>query len=183
MTHPQPIAMHELFRHRVQTRKGRAPMTQSQKARTASHIRRIHGTQAALDQLESARRCGNTERATLILSVMADLDAKRKEAHEAALAKLRQNRERIISLRPSWRPIAEAVAKKHRMGVREMLDRYRSRRVVIARQAFWAELRQRGFSFSEIGRRTGGYNHTTVLYGVRQHEARTAPQVSNNGVP
>lgn len=44
--------------------------------------------------------------------------------------------------------------------------------LVIARQALYAAARDMGYSMPRIGQLCGGRDHTTVLHGIRQHEAR-----------
>ncbi len=43
-----------------------------------------------------------------------------------------------------------------------------------ARWIVWRALRNRGLSFTDVARRTGGYDHTSVIYGVRKIEVMIA---------
>jgi chromosomal replication initiator protein len=68
--------------------------------------------------------------------------------------------------------IAE-VAHKHRISVIEIKSRRHEHRIVLARhEAFWRCRNETFFSLPQIGRAFGGFDHTTVLNGCRQHEKR-----------
>jgi chromosomal replication initiator protein len=59
----------------------------------------------------------------------------------------------------------------------EMLKGKRQTRPIsIARQEAMYRLRQLGLTYPQIGRRLGGRDHATVIYGVRTHAKR-------NGLP
>lgn len=74
---------------------------------------------------------------------------------------------------PPWRPVIAEVAARHSIHPRDMLCGWKSRTAVAARQELWWLLnRQRGISLAEIGRRLGGFDHTTVSHGVRVWEKR-----------
>jgi chromosomal replication initiation ATPase DnaA len=164
-----PTNLHELFHRRKYVPKGRAPMTAEQRERTARSIRRSPIT-AALNSREISVQCGNLERVALIDAILAErteierrLNAERKEQRPFQLRKL--------DIPDTWRPAAEVIAKEQGTTVKEMLSGYSGRRVYPARCAFWHHLRHvRGVSYSEIGRRTGGYDHSSVWYGVRKWE-------------
>lgn len=50
---------------------------------------------------------------------------------------------------------------------------YRGRLAILARWYVWYGLRSLGMSLPQIGRATGGYDHTTVLHGLRKLAKRT----------
>ena len=54
----------------------------------------------------------------------------------------------------------------------EILSRDRSREIVNARQHAFFLGKSGGLSLTQIGRHWG-YDHTTVLHGIRAHEGRT----------
>lgn len=67
------------------------------------------------------------------------------------------------------------VAERRGMSVKEMLSQTRRRPVARARQEAMWELRQRTrLSLPAIAERLKLKDHTTVLHGVRAHEARLA---------
>lgn len=73
----------------------------------------------------------------------------------------------------AWRPIIAEVADRHRLHPRDMMSGWKSNQAVAARQELWWLLnRERGISYAEIGRRTGGYDHTSVRHGVLVWEKR-----------
>lgn len=72
----------------------------------------------------------------------------------------------------SWRPLIADVATTHRLHPRDMLGGWKCPKAVAARQELWWRLNQRGVALSEIGRRLGGFHHTTVMHGVRQWAAK-----------
>jgi chromosomal replication initiation ATPase DnaA len=60
----------------------------------------------------------------------------------------------------------------------ELIGRSRLRELALARQATCYVLRHRlGLSLAVIGRMLGGRDHTSVLYAIRQTEARIARDV------
>lgn len=75
----------------------------------------------------------------------------------------------------SVRQIIAETAADHRIPVDEMLSERRQRHLVYARQdAMWRIRQQTTFSLPRIGGFFGGMDHTTVLHGIRAHEARLA---------
>lgn len=69
--------------------------------------------------------------------------------------------------------IVAQVAAKHGISVRELTSRGRHRYIAWARQEAMARLRDMtAWSLPKIGDYLGGLDHTTVLYGIRQHQAR-----------
>lgn len=84
-------------------------------------------------------------------------------------------------LRPSLRRwsgpqrIIEQVASKHKVTLAEMKGQGRNQRYVKARQeAFYRIRKECGYSLPEIGQLFGGRDHTTILHGIRRHEAMLA---------
>lgn len=98
-----------------------------------------------------------------------------REARDAAEEALL---ERIANSRPLTSPllghrIARAVAKAHGMTFRQMLAKNRAGRFVRARQhAMWEIKTHAGLSLPQIGIILGGLDHTTVLWGISQHQRR-----------
>lgn len=75
--------------------------------------------------------------------------------------------------------IAEAVARKHRISVKDLKGAYRGRTVAWPRQeAMWLAYQEvwpdgrHVYSLPQIGRYFGGRDHTTALHGVRRHQQR-----------
>jgi chromosomal replication initiation ATPase DnaA len=74
---------------------------------------------------------------------------------------------------PSMRALALAIARKRRIGLREMKGMRKQRYLILARREFYYRAaRELGKSFAEIGRFLGDRDHTTVAYGVRKYDAR-----------
>lgn len=60
--------------------------------------------------------------------------------------------------------------RSYHVRILDMLDtRCRSKTVAACRQKCMYLLRERGFSYPEIGAILGGLNHTSVMYGVTAH--------------
>lgn len=73
--------------------------------------------------------------------------------------------------------IIAAVAQRHKLCVEDLEGPRRSRKIAWPRQEAMAELYARtSLSLPAIGRRLGGRDHTTVLYGIKRHMARVAAQ-------
>lgn len=72
-----------------------------------------------------------------------------------------------------YRAILRETADKHGLAVVDITGRCRKHHIVLARQeAMWRMRMETPFSLPEIGRRMGGKDHTTVLHGIRTHQAR-----------
>jgi len=81
----------------------------------------------------------------------------------------------VLFVRPGWTGALESTTERYGMGAVELLEKRRWRRTVQARQYFWLLLHDTyGWSYPEIARYTGDYNHTTVLSGVRKARKREA---------
>lgn len=78
-------------------------------------------------------------------------------------------------VRPTPRQIMRRVAQLRGITVDDIIGESRKRPIAHARQETMWELRQRTrLSLPHIGLMLGGRDHTTVLHGVRAHEARMA---------
>lgn len=122
--------------------------------------------------MEVSLQCGNHERAALIASVLAARALSRRNPPREPLPV------REVRLRASWRELVAQIAGKHGVSVRDLLAGRRVPSLVDARHELWWHLNRRGVSLAEIGRRTGGYDHTSVMYGVRRW-ARLQESVEN----
>lgn len=84
-----------------------------------------------------------------------------------------------VARKPSYVPmssaaaqIAREVADKHGVSVADIRRDCRTRAVVKARWELFYRLRETGrYSLPQIGRAVGGKDHSTVINGIRQHEA------------
>lgn len=76
---------------------------------------------------------------------------------------------------PRWRPVIAEVCRRRRVGWRNIISKSRLPNIVRCRFEIWWQIRTRfGASFLEIGKRTGGFHHTSVMYGVGQWQERVA---------
>jgi chromosomal replication initiation ATPase DnaA len=81
------------------------------------------------------------------------------------------------SIRPApsdtKRTILLAVAIRHGLTIEELTGPGQFREVAWPRQeAMWLMYKTGRYSLPQIGRYLGGRDHTTVLYGIRRHQAR-----------
>ncbi len=68
----------------------------------------------------------------------------------------------------------QAIAERHGLPVEAVMGRCRQREYVLARQeAMWVLRNRLGDSLPRIGRLMGR-DHTTILHGIRAHEARVS---------
>jgi chromosomal replication initiation ATPase DnaA len=74
----------------------------------------------------------------------------------------------------TMRSIAERIAADHQIEVADLRGPGRSKRISHIRQQAMAEMLKAGFSTTQVGRFLGGRDHTTVVFGARQHAARSA---------
>lgn len=75
---------------------------------------------------------------------------------------------------PIWRQILNAVSQEHNISVRDLIGDGRFREMVAARQDAMWRMRRSGMTYAAIGRRLGGRDHATIMWGVARHEARMA---------
>lgn len=74
-----------------------------------------------------------------------------------------------------WRAYAAEVAVRHGLTLADLQGPGRGKAVAHPRQeAMWVLKQQGRWSLPQIGQFLGGRDHTTVLYGIRRHEARMA---------
>jgi chromosomal replication initiation ATPase DnaA len=74
---------------------------------------------------------------------------------------------------PTWKKILRETADAYGLSVEEICGYRRIVPYVRARQqAMWRMKTELGMSMPEIGRRIGNKDHTTVLHGIRAHQAR-----------
>ncbi|MEC5293700.1 helix-turn-helix domain-containing protein [Aurantimonas sp. C2-6-R+9] len=87
----------------------------------------------------------------------------------------------LDSFRPPVHPvtiIAREVARLRRVGFDDLMPERRTRNLVGPRQeAMYLAKKLTPASLPAIGRRLGGRDHTTILYGIRRTEARIADLV------
>lgn len=74
---------------------------------------------------------------------------------------------------PSWKRICVEVCYKHDVSLVQLVSPSRFREVVAARNEAMYRMRQEvGMSLTMIGRRVGGRDHTTALWGIEKHFER-----------
>jgi hypothetical protein len=74
---------------------------------------------------------------------------------------------------PDFSTIVRDVCAKHGVTKQQLKGTNRQLEVCLARhEAFFRLHTERGMSLPQIGRMLGGFDHTSVLYGVRRHQAR-----------
>lgn len=87
---------------------------------------------------------------------------------------------------PAWKRIIGEVSAKHRITPIDLCSARRSRALAAARYEAMHRMRSETLmSVSEIGRRLGGRDHTTVLHGLSRYEAAMAMtrEANANGAP
>ena len=73
----------------------------------------------------------------------------------------------------SAQEILARVAADHGLGVGELKSRTKLKRIIVARWHAMHALYETGrFSTTQVGRLVGGFDHTTVLYGLQRHSER-----------
>jgi chromosomal replication initiator protein len=82
----------------------------------------------------------------------------------------------LVHAAPARTPFADIerqVALRHALTVEDLRGPSRARRVAWPRQELmWRARRETRLSLPQIGDRLGGRDHTTVIHGVRAHQAR-----------
>lgn len=79
-------------------------------------------------------------------------------------------------LAPYWRQILYEVANRRRVDPDTILASNRGRSVVAARYEVFSRLdAMTSMSLGEIGRHIGGYDGSTVRYGIMRHRSRVSP--------
>jgi hypothetical protein len=111
-------------------------------------------------------RAGDAEVAALAETILAERAAPRRKVERP---------KRDVRICTAWRPIIDDVCSRHRLSYDELITATKADRIVKCRHEIWHSLNKvRGVALAEIGRRFGGYDHSSVLHGVRMHEARAA---------
>lgn len=64
-------------------------------------------------------------------------------------------------------PDVERIAREHHVTTSDLLGRGRTAMVCRARKALYADLRERGFSYPEIGWLVGR-DHTTIMHAIKE---------------
>ena len=78
----------------------------------------------------------------------------------------------VPTMPPSYRAAMNAVCERHNLPPEALIAKDRTRHIVFARHEWWWVLRVKlGVDLAEIGRRSCA-DHTSVMHGVRQHQAR-----------
>lgn len=73
--------------------------------------------------------------------------------------------------------ICHEIAAKYRLSIAELRSERRARRIAWPRQeAFWRAYKETTLSLPAIGRYFGGRDHTTIIHGIKAHEARLKAQ-------
>lgn len=84
----------------------------------------------------------------------------------------------ILSM-PHWRRIALDVCEKRGVRLIDVCSARRSTPLVLARHEIMYRLHmETNMSYPAIGRRLGGRDHTTVMYGVRRYVERMQEQAA-----
>lgn len=74
-----------------------------------------------------------------------------------------------------WKEIVAEVCAKHKVSLLDLQSIRRSKGLPEARhEAMYRMRHETSMSLPEIGRRLGGRDHTTVIFGIRRHEERMA---------
>lgn len=77
-----------------------------------------------------------------------------------------------------WMDIVREVCAKHCLTKSELMSDRRARNLVAARhEAMYRMSKETTMSLPAIGRRMGHKDHTTVLHGIRRHEAKLRGEV------
>jgi len=71
----------------------------------------------------------------------------------------------------NWRRMAKSVAERHGLNLPDILGDEKTKKVTKARQEVMSELRDRGWSYAQIGQAMAR-DHTTIMHGVKAHEQR-----------
>jgi chromosomal replication initiation ATPase DnaA len=75
-----------------------------------------------------------------------------------------------------WRQMARRICDHHEVQLKDVLTGSRARHLVYVRWQIMFELRQRGWSFAQIGR-AFGRDHSAVMHGVKGHARRMEKRV------
>jgi len=103
----------------------------------------------------------------LIKALATWLRASDQKPQPIEIARIMQAHQQPLSMRR----IALDVALKYELSFEELIGPKRHQRQARPRQEAMFKMKELGHSHSEIGR-FFGRDHTTVMYGVRAHEAR-----------
>ena len=71
-----------------------------------------------------------------------------------------------------WKADLRELADFYGLTVDDITGKSRRKHIIPARHHAMAMLRQRGWSYPEIGRKLGGRDHSTVIHGIKKHYER-----------
>lgn len=75
----------------------------------------------------------------------------------------------VVTPPPEFVEVIDRICAKHRMHRTDILAGWKTDKACACRNEIWRELRAKfGTSLPKIGMMTGGFHHTTVLYGLRK---------------
>lgn len=82
-----------------------------------------------------------------------------------------------LPLRVTSKDVIADVANRHRISVEDLLGAFGNHKMApIRHEAMWEVRRRTKLSLPQIAGKFRLKDHTTVLYGIRRHEARLAAQ-------
>jgi chromosomal replication initiator protein len=71
-----------------------------------------------------------------------------------------------------WKADLHELADSYGVTVHDITGPLRQKHIVPARHHAMAMLRDRGWSYPEIGAKLGGRDHSTVIHGIKKHYER-----------
>ena len=97
------------------------------------------------------------------------MDADAGHAGHGALSRPPRRPPKVAALPYRWKPVVTRICAKHKVSERELLSGVRLSYIVPVRHEIWWVIHTEfGASYKAIGRRFGGFNHASVLYGVKK---------------
>ncbi len=80
-----------------------------------------------------------------------------------------------------WKDDLRDLADSYDVTVADIIGPRRTKNIVPARHHAMHMLRDRGWSYPEIGAKLGGRDHSTVMYGIGRHHDRMVTKGRENG--
>lgn len=103
-----------------------------------------------------------------------EIDAKLMELLQTAYTQGVSSAPFDVDKVPKIAVIHAQVAAKHNLTPREMMEKTQEFRIAHPRQEAFYRAHKAGYSMSKIARYFGGFDHTTVIHGIKSYQSRAA---------
>lgn len=133
----------------------------------------LQSTEALHARALGAERRGDTDLLAYIESLIAARERRAADRSKPKMPKI----VRLPNLYSHWQPIIDEACRRHGVCRRDLLSGWRTPRAAMCRFDIWHTIHAfHGTSMTRIGKRFGGYHHTSVRHGILTWQAHLDAQ-------